>query len=654
MKRKQVLLKEKKKQTSRNRKKILVTVALLVVLCCIAFHNAFPDEFVLDAVNLVRDNLRLQETTPWSSLWTSNYWGHFSYAGLWRPLTFATFRVEYTLLGFDGDPVGYVAVNLILHILAVLLLWRVVLWISSNQWIALGTAVLFSVHPAATEVVPNIVGRSDLLVTVSILASLLFWKKYVAEKRVFWLVLVALTWLCGLLSKENAVVLPVLLVLADGVTAWPDIRKKPIAFLKGRLPAYSFIAVVGAGWFFYRLTILGPFGKAFTAAVNNPLVLESPFVRIINSVVLMGSYLVQAVWPIHLCADYSHHTIQIIRSVFDGEFLFSALALIGLLVVAGVCLKKKPAATFGCLFFLVTIIPLSNLIVPVGIIRADRFLYLASIGLFMAIVAGLDAGCRWVERYGKKAALGLRIIAIALPAGLLMMATIHRNSDWHNNYALWQHTVMVAPENVKARHNLALNLIHRNSSEGEKELVEIARHLEKAVDVSRDLPGDEFFEPYINLGNIYLRLAARNLQSGQLTEPARWWMEKAVDVLQEGIQRTHYQGRRYASWQDALDKRAELLGNLRPAFGDAKLHLTLATALDSLGRPVEAGQQLRKAIEVDPVNPTPYLRLAILYARARQTRDVEILLGMASKLRLRTAEDVLLMSKIQAYLKGVK
>jgi len=622
-------------------------VAALLVVGLVAFHNALPDEFILDGVNLVQENARLRERVSWSELWQSNYWGGFSNAGLWRPLTMAFWRVEYGTLGFGDDPRGYVVVNLVLHLLVALLLWRLARGLGLGDWAAFTAAAWFAVHPVATEIVPNIVGRSDLLVALALLLGLWCYRKYLLDFRRRWLLLLAGVWLAGLWSKENAVILPAILLAADLLENAADWRAAPRRMLRDRALPFMVLMVVGAAWLGWRWSVLQPLGEPFTAAVNNPLVLESAGVRMLTAVKLMGVYLGQAFWPLALCADYSFRTVTLVTSLADTSLLAAVAALLA--AAAGVALSalRRPVVAFGILFFGIAIFPLSNFLLPVGIIRADRFLYIPLLGLTLAVAAAAE----WLLQRWPHRAAAVRWLVTTLPLAGMVWLTADRNPDWHNARQLWQHTVATAPDNVKARHNLALQLMPGpDDPDPGADLRVVARHLEQAARVSRALPGDEFFEPWVNLGNVYLRLAALEMPDGRMTPSGRQRLEQAVAILEEGITRTRQPGRRSASWEVALAARREQLGDLRPEFGDAKLHLALASALDALDRPMEAGQQLRRAMAVEPANPTAYLRLALLYARAWQRKDVEILVGIAARLPITSAEDRQLLNRLLSLL----
>ncbi len=108
---------------------------LLAALCAFSFCRGFHGtEFVMDAVSLVEENPRLR---PGASMWelvTTNYWGDKGFAGLYRPVSLLSFRLDYQVFGFGDRPQDYVGVSLFLHILVTLLLWRLSRIWNRSRW----------------------------------------------------------------------------------------------------------------------------------------------------------------------------------------------------------------------------------------------------------------------------------------------------------------------------------------------------------------------------------------------------------------------------------------------------------------------------------------------------------------------------------------
>jgi tetratricopeptide (TPR) repeat protein len=227
-----------------------------------------------------------------------------------------------------------------------------------------------------------------------------------------------------------------------------------------------------------------------------------------------------------------------------------------------------------------------------------------------------------------------------------MIVTIDRNTDWKNNFVLWRQTIEVAPTNVKARHNLARQILAKQSVISDKDRNEVIQHLEKSITLARELPGDEFFEPYVNLGQVYIQEGILAMKSGKNTDDSRRFFNKAVDCLLEGIHRSQFRGRRYESWKETISRKQDLLNNITIEFGDAKLYLNLATALDALGRTPEVIKQLHNAIKTEPFNPEGYIRLALVYAREGDHVQAKAVLNMVERLNISNKEQLFLLAKI--------
>lgn len=146
-----------------------------------------------------------------------------------------------------------------------------------------------------------------------------------------------------------------------------------------------------------------------------------------------------------------------------GDRLIPWLSLFLLLGLAWwvICRRKSHRlGAWGVAFFFITLLPTSNLIVRIGSIMAERFLYLPSLGIFTAFALGLDAlARRFITRLPASRPLSVLARSWALPALLLAALTARtwaRNRDWRNDETLWRNAVLAVPENFKAHLNYAM------------------------------------------------------------------------------------------------------------------------------------------------------------------------------------------------------
>ena len=135
------------------RDRLILTVAALV-----AFGASLGSTFHFDDYAIFADPA-LTSTSGWWQVWRPVQT---------RPLTYFTFWLNYQLGG--RNPAGYHALNLALHLAAVLLLYDVLCRLLDRR-AALVAAALFAVHPMQAEAVNYIWARGTLLMTVLCLLS---------------------------------------------------------------------------------------------------------------------------------------------------------------------------------------------------------------------------------------------------------------------------------------------------------------------------------------------------------------------------------------------------------------------------------------------------------------------------------------------------
>jgi len=198
---------------------------------------------------------------------------------------------------------------------------------------------------------------------------------------------------------------------------------------------------------------------------ENPLVSAGFWTARLTAVKVVGMFLWLFLWPARLSADYTYNAVPLfgwrISSWEDAQAIVALVVCLGaglLTVLLAVRWRRtgKPLLFF-LVFFFVALAPTSNLIVLIGSIMAERFLYLPSVGLAGCVVAAIHAlGQR---RFLKRPAAA-RVAWAAL--GLVCLAftarTYARNFDWQDERSLWASAVDVCPEAARPHYNLANTL----------------------------------------------------------------------------------------------------------------------------------------------------------------------------------------------------
>ena len=141
----------------------------------------------------------------WSGLSTIWSWpSRIHQEAHYWPLTYTTFWLEHKIWGLA--PAGYHIVNVLLHLLNSLLVWRLLLRLSiPGAWVA---AAVFAAHPVHVESVAWIIERKDVLSGLFYLAAVLVWLRFLEQPRPWRYGLALLLFAAGLLSKSIVVTLP--------------------------------------------------------------------------------------------------------------------------------------------------------------------------------------------------------------------------------------------------------------------------------------------------------------------------------------------------------------------------------------------------------------------------------------------------------------
>ena len=427
----------------------------LWALVLAAYSNSFQAGLVFDSAMAITRDARIQAVTPQNLrlILTEEYWHGSTTSGLYRPLTTFSYLLNYVVFGNGTHPAGYHWVNLALHAVNVSLVYLLGLLVfeAAAPALAFALAALWGVHPLLTESVTNVVGRADLLAAFGVLAGLLCYVKSASaitrRHKVLWVAAMLAAQAVGIFSKENAAVLPGIMLLYDLTwrdrTAW-----------RGRAMAYAALLPPLAAFFWLRtafpMHILARFG-------DNPLMSAGLWTARLTAIKVIGKYLWLFVWPARLSADYSYNAVPLfgwqLTDWEDAKALMAVALCLGAAVLAVRWYRTRKPLFFFLAFFFVALAPTSNLVILIGSIMAERFVYLPSIGLAGCVVAALY---EFGPRVTRQRVPAMRITWIAL--GFLCLAfaarTYARNLDWLDDLSLWTSGVDVCPDSSKTHNNL--------------------------------------------------------------------------------------------------------------------------------------------------------------------------------------------------------
>ena len=446
-----------------------LAVGVSAVLC---YVNAVGNDFVLDDTRLVRDNLRIQSLANVPNLFVTSYWDVAGPQALYRPLVLVSYAINYAVNGLS--PGGYSVVNIALHAGVSLLLFALVRAIGGSLFVAGAAGTAFAVHPVHTEAVAGISGRPELLAAVFFLLAM-HCHRLSTRARNTSLVYRAGTLVCfagALLSKESAMTLILILPVMDALFPAKSAEGQPVgpsspAFaLASRKRATARIATdylplagVAVAYLLVRRAVLGSItiSESAIAPLDNPLVpiTDDPFggrmgataaEAVMTAFAVVAEYARLLVWPARLSPDYSYNQIPLVTSTLDGRFLAGVALVAVCLVSVALVWRRTRVAAFGLAFLALTFSIVSNFLITIGTICAERLMYLPSAGALVAAAVGLErlAGSATVRRRLAAAAIAILIVLGAV-------RTLTRNRDWANEVTLWSAAVRAAPGSARVQ-----------------------------------------------------------------------------------------------------------------------------------------------------------------------------------------------------------
>jgi tetratricopeptide (TPR) repeat protein len=342
-------------------------------------------------------------------------------------------------------PAGYRLVNLFLHIVCALLLAAVVRRSTGDSCLAGASALAWMVHPLASEPVAYITARTESLMVVFVLltlyASIRAWEP---AARARWSVLAVAACAAAMLSKETAVVAPILVLLYDRLVrgaGWRDIGRSRWLLYGGLAAAWLVLAAV-----LVRAPRAGSVGFSPDPGLVGAV---TPWTYLLNQAPMIVRYLRLAVWPVGLVFDYGPP-----RPIRLADVWPHALLVIALAGAAVAWLRRRPGIAFLGLWFFVTLAPVSTLVPIHTEAGAERRMYLPLMAF--VVLAALAARAAWVRVAGP-AHRRLALASAALVCVALAVLTVVRNSEYSSPLALWQ-TVVDRYPHGRARYNLSVAL----------------------------------------------------------------------------------------------------------------------------------------------------------------------------------------------------
>ena len=529
--------------------------ALVLGLLVIASYlPVLEAEFVWDDVIFVNEPV----VHDWSGLWS--IWfspDDIKKEGHYWPIVYTSFWLEHKLWGLA--PLGYHAVNVLLQIANVLLIWRLLRRLTvPGAWVI---AAVFAVHPLHVESVAWVIERKDLLSAFFYLTATLTWIRFVESPQPARYLLALALFAAGLLSKSIVVTLPVALLIWH----W---------WQSGRVTRTDLVRVAP---FFALALLITALDLSFYAS-REPLSLGYSFVeRILIAARALWFYVGKLIWPTGLAVIYPLWEIRPEDPV-SWVYVLAAAVLPALLWFGRDRLGRGPLA--GALFYGVTLSPVLGF-VDYGYMQfslvADRFQYLAGLGVLAVLLGAATHAVSRLPSALRTGAGGVFVVILAVLGTL----TWRQAGIYRDPVTFFGHIVALNPEAQDAH----LNLMGPLSDAGRHEEALAAGRIGAA-----QRPGDAAI--HSNLGRVLIRLG-RLEEAEAALRTALGLDPRHLNANQNLGEALRKQGR-HAEAIETYRRVLEIDDSLVRANGG------LGIALFHSGRYADAIAPLEKALELEP------------------------------------------------------
>ncbi len=474
---------------------------LLALLVLAAYGNSFGAGLIFDNRVVIVEDARVHAVTldNLRLILGKTYWWPTIPTALYRPATTLTYLLNYAVLGNGAQPFGYHAVNLLLHLANVLLVFTLAARLARSTWIAFTISAIWAAHPLLTEAVTNVVGRADLLASFGILAAL--WCHVRAsdasaggDRTVWWWRSgVALAAIVGVFAKENAVAVAAIIPLWDILVAR---RGRSIRELWS-----GWLAIVPAIVLFLvaRALVLAGEQAPIYPFVDNPIVGASWWQGRLTALAVIADYLRLVAWPLSLSCDYSFPQIPLV-SGGPSDLMRLGITVASVAICVAAAQRSRALAFVASGAFLV-FLPASNLLFASGTIMAERLVYLPSIAPIAVVVAAVAQGASRLAVPRPVVATGALVIV-----ALLAVGTLNRNSVWRDELTLWTGAVEASPRSFKTHGALAEALYGADPTRAN--LPDVIAHKERSLALLAELP-----DPLL-VSDVYGQAATYYLERG--------------------------------------------------------------------------------------------------------------------------------------------
>ncbi len=429
-------------QSSSFLKSSLCQILIIITLTFSAYSFMVSDSFkTMDDYYSIIDDPDIRSFDNLEKVFHRGFFRDQSY---YRPLVITSFMLEYHCFGLN--PFFYYLTNIFLHISSAVVVLYIARMLLNNSWQSFNAALLFGIHPVQTEAVANIAGRSILLCGLFSLFAFWFFLLFLKQRRKILYLSSLGFFILALLSKEAAVMLPVLIF--SYLLIISSTQQKRNRVFEACLPLWPFAVVLG-GYFFVRHH-LGITHLFYWPSLSDWTLGVLTFARGVIT------YLRLFIFPVDLHFDRSRVVFQSFYNIeIGGTLLFWLLIFI--------LIRRKKLSReilFSLSWFFIGLFPVSQIISSIGvqpgsISLAEHFLYLPSVGIFIlmsVVFKDVDASCLRRQVIPR---ISLWIVAISF--GLfLFLTTVQNNIAMRDEKTMVARSLAFDPNNSRLLYALGM------------------------------------------------------------------------------------------------------------------------------------------------------------------------------------------------------
>jgi hypothetical protein len=412
------------------------SVAVVCAVAIVASIAGILNAFTQDDLSILVGSARLHGFGALRDVLTLPYWPPPAAPDLYRPVASILLAAQYALGG--GVPFVFRITSYALYALASVGVYRLALRFMPAS-IALLVAALFAAHPVHVEAVALAVTQNELIVaTVAGFMTVLYVDRRRSESGALsprdWAMLAAGYAIAGF-SKENGLLIPAFLILAE-IFLTPS--RAPAERVRQLWRGFAVLIAIAAVMIAVRTLVLS--GVVGPTMIAEALRGQTMGGRLLTMLQIVPQWTRLLVWPVHLRAEYSPREFVASTSVGGEEATGLAIVILVLMSI-WLARQRAPALSFGLAWCCVALFPVSNVVIPTGILLAERTLFLPSVGFVLA----LGGGMAFVASQRPAVTRQARTL-IALAASVLVVAALGRSAQ---RQRVWQDPVTLTVASVQ-------------------------------------------------------------------------------------------------------------------------------------------------------------------------------------------------------------